>query len=233
MQRCQLSIILPLFNPHVGWALELISSLDNISTHFIKVDYRIVIVNDGSTKISDREIADVIKSNNSIVYCYYEKNRGKGYAIRQGVREQSANFYIYTDWDFPFGQKIIFDTYQKLVRGDIDLIIGKRNATYFKSLPWERKIVSESLKTVNYVLTGLKIGDTQAGLKGFNPRASEILLTTQTDSFVFEFEFILASLKEKLTYSFIDISIDKSVRFSNFSMKTFYREFINYIKLFF
>ncbi len=233
MQRCQLSIILPLFNPHTGWAKELISSLINLSTYFVNVNYRIVIVNDGSTKISDNEIADVLKSNTSIVYCHYEKNRGKGYAIRQGVRELSADFYIYTDWDFPFGQKIVFEAYQQLVKGNVDLIIGKRNATYFKSLPWERRIVSESLKLVNFVVTGFKIGDTQAGLKGLSQRASEALLTTQTDSFVFEFEFIRASLKEKITYSFIDISIDESVRFSNFSMKTFYREFVNYIKLFF
>jgi glycosyltransferase involved in cell wall biosynthesis len=231
--HCQLSIILPLFNPHIGWEDELKSSLTNLSAYFAHVDYRIVVINDGSTRLSNKKIEDVVRSNAHTVYCHYEKNRGKGYAIRQGVRELSADFYIYTDWDFPFGQKIIFEIYQQLVKGNIDLMIGKRNATYFKSLPWERRIVSESLKLVNYIVTGFKIGDTQAGLKGLSPRASEILLATQTDTFVFEFEFIRASLKQRINYSFIEISIDESVRFSNFSIKTFYKEFRNYIKLFF
>ena len=134
---------------------------------------------------------------NKVVYLSYPVNHGKGYAIRYGLNKINADYYVYTDIDFPFGYKIIKDIYEILTNSNTNLIIGLRDKEYFNLLPFKRKMLSIALHNINFVLTGFKIHDTQAGLKGFDNKSKKIFLETKTTRFLFDLEFIRDCLRKE------------------------------------
>ena len=231
MRKSHLCIILPIYNPHVGWNDELVFSLSQLENHFKDIDFVVAIVNDGSAKCLMQEMESISSAFPFVEYYQYASNKGKGYAIREGVKLVSSDYYIYTDWDLPFGQSAVFETYRLLASNSCQLIIGRRDDTYFKSLPFLRKVVSKSLLIANYLTTGFKVADTQAGLKGLSKYAGEELLLTKVNGFIFEWEFIRACLRKKMTFQFIDIQVVNPLKFSNFSLTTILKELIAYLKI--
>ena len=66
-------------------------------------EVRLTVVNDGSPhNITPENIARLKQLMPDIQVVSYEQNRGKGYALRQGVAATEADFYIVTDADFPY-----------------------------------------------------------------------------------------------------------------------------------
>lgn len=180
-----------------------------------EIDYSVFIINDGSTKnLCLDKIQDIQKSYTNLFFHNIEINTGKGNAVRTGVRIANSDYYIYTDFDFPFGYECIAQTYSLLKHSKFNLIIGKRDKSYFKKLPLERKIISKALMYFNFMLSGFKVSDTQAGLKGIDNIAKDVLLKTKVNGFIFEKEFIGKCLKQKLGYSLIPIKTRENIKFS-------------------
>ena len=230
-KNIDLTIILPIFNPHEGWNIELSQSLLLISQALNNINYQFVIVNDGSVKNLDAEIIVIKESIPNINYYSYDINKGKGYAIRYGMKLSLSEYYIYTDVDFPFGEKAVIDIYNLLKTSKYDLIIGLRDKSYYLSLPYSRKVISKSVQLFNYFITGFKIKDTQAGIKGLNHTIKDIFLSTKTNGYIFELEFIRKCLKNKVSYSLIDVKAKEGIKFSTFKPKTIFKEIKNVIKL--
>lgn len=228
-----LSIILPIYNPHEGWEAELLASCSHIAKILKDVDYKIIIVDDGSPANLLESLQNIQTKDAHILLHGYTENRGKGYAIRHGVQQTEATYYIYTDWDFPFGIEPLLEIHQLLLTNKYDLVLSKRGNTYFKAIPLKRKVISIGVRWANYMLTGFKIGDTQAGLKGLSNKARDMLLQNKTDSFIFEFEFVRRVLKHKLPYTFVAVNPKPNIIMSNFKFKTIKKELFNYIKLYF
>ena len=227
----KLTIILPIYNPHKGWSNELSNSLQLISQSLKGTDCSFVLVNDGSSIKIDDQIDQIRQIIPNLVYLSYETNKGKGYAIRYGLKQSFSDYYIYTDCDFPFGEKSVTEVYQLLTTHKYDLVMGVRDPEYYETLPFSRKIISKSVQLFNFFITGFKVKDTQAGLKGFNSNIKEIFLSTKTDSFIFELEFIRKCLKHNIPFSFINISAKEGIKFSNFIFQTLYKELKNGCKL--
>jgi hypothetical protein len=230
----KLALILPLYNPHTGWKDEFIHSLNKLQEELTGIEYCITIVNDGSTfDIGDFVETRLLPFYKNLNYLTYPENQGKGYAIRYGIKRSSSDYYIYSDFDFPFGLHSIKQAYEKLAGGEVSLVIGTRSHTYLKVLPYGRRFISLGLMIINTIITRFRVSDTQAGLKGLDEKAREILLTTKTNTFTFEMEFILKCLNAKLLYSFVKVLPNSDIKFSNFSLKTIIRELKNYIKIIF
>ncbi|MCU0461027.1 MAG: glycosyltransferase family 2 protein [Bacteroidales bacterium] len=228
----KLNIIIPLFNPHAGWENQFADHLSELEKKLKETEFTVIIVNDGST-IQINKMESIINRFNYVKYYSYPVNRGKGYAIRYGINASEADFYIYTDIDFPFGYQIIYQAYQILKTSKTNIVIGTRDASYFRILPLKRRIYSFLLKELNFFVTGFKIKDTQAGLKGLDNRAKKVLSGTQTNTFLFELEFLKNSLKQGLTYKFINVSCRQNIKFTNFRFRILLKETISLLKLLF
>lgn len=230
MIRDRLNVIIPIYNPHSGWEKLLIDSITELESALKETDLSIILVNDGSTddlgdttRITDR--FDCIR------FISYPVNQGKGYAIRYGINSSVADYYIYTDIDFPFGHDIIFKTYQLLKTSDANIIIGTRELSYFRMLPLKRRLCSYLLKEINYFITGFKIKDTQAGLKGIDNEAKVILAETKTNTFIFELEFLKKSLNKGLKYKLINVYCRPNIRFTDFRFRILVNEIKNFLRI--
>jgi glycosyltransferase involved in cell wall biosynthesis len=230
MPGARLNIIIPLYNPHTGWESQFGDHLSELEQELKETGFTVILVNDGSTA-GMGSIENLLNRFENLKYYSYSVNRGKGYAIRYGINKCDADFYVYTDMDFPFGCRIISQTYQILKSSETNIVIGTRDASYFRSLPVKRRIYSFLLKELNFFVTGFKIKDTQAGLKGLDNVAKKVLEGTKTTTFLFELEFLKNSLKQGLTYKFVNVSCRQNIKFTNFRFRILLKETISLLKL--
>ena len=232
MSGDKLNIIIPLYNPHAGWENQFVNSLLELKKELKETELTVILVNDGSTMWINN-IEEIMNRFKYLKYYSYPVNKGKGYAIRYGINISDADFYIYTDMDFPFGFQTISQTYQMLKSSKTNIVIGTRDIAYFRMLPMNRRIYSFLLKELNYLVTGFKIKDTQAGLKGLDNKARKVLANTKTNTFLFELEFLKKSLKQGLTYKLINISCRPGLSFTNFRVRILMKEIISFLKILF
>ncbi|OAD44746.1 glycosyltransferase family 2 protein [Polaribacter atrinae] len=224
----ELTIILPIYNPQIGWEKLLNIKLDELNEVFKNVDFKTIIVNDGSSKNLITEIDALKKNYKNLEFITYINNKGKGFAVKEGFKNANSTYYIYTDWDFPFNIESLYKSYELLKTKTADVIIGTRTSNYYKRLPLFRKLISIGLRVLNFILFGFKNIDTQAGLKGVNEKGKLHFIETKTNSFIFEFEFIKRILKQNLK-----ISLREDIVFTNFSFKTLKKELYNLFKMYF
>ncbi len=228
----KLNVIVPLYNPHDGWEDNFMNSISELKDELKETELTVILVNDGST-IHLNNIEEMTDRFKYLKYFSYPLNKGKGNAIRYGITASEADFYVYTDIDFPFGHQIISQTYNVLKTTKTNIVIGTRDLSYFKTLPFKRRIYSFLLKELNYFITGFKIKDTQAGLKGLDNNARKILSDTKINTFLFELEFLKNSVKQGLSFEFINVSCRPGVKFTNFRVRVIIKELISLLKLLF
>lgn len=126
--------------------------------------YEIIVVNDGS-KDDTRSIVDQISSaDETIRLISYSVNMGKGYAIKQGVLHSRGKYVMFLDGDGEISTKVLSKYLDRL--GSTDLVIASKYHTLsVVSVPASRKFFSKCFHLFVKLLLGIKVSDTQVGLK--------------------------------------------------------------------
>lgn len=211
----------------------MIESVAQIRSELPDTEIRILLVNDGST--SGVELADIDRlrqSVSSFSYIAYTQNRGKGYALRQGVQAASGDLQIFTDIDFPYEEQSLIRLYHRLASGDADIVAGVRDAEYYKGVPKGRQRISKILRWMLRTFLNLTITDTQCGLKGFNQKGRELFLQTRINRFLFDMEFIfLASNDRSIHLEGCDVRLKPGIVFSKVRFGILFREGLNFLAI--
>lgn len=227
----KLSIVLPCYNPVEGWQATVLQSFRAIK-ETLQVPVELLLVNDGSTRGFDETGAQAFFAvEPAIQLVGYTGNRGKGYALRQGVKQATGDLVIYTDVDFPYTQASFMAVYNSLLQG-CDVAIGVRNADYYTHLPAARVRVSKTLRW--FIRTTLRIptDDTQCGLKGFNAKGREVFLATTIDRYLFDLEFVFLAARKKLRIDKVPVQLREGVQLSKMNWQILSQEFGNFLKIF-
>ncbi len=184
-------LVLPCYNPPAGWASNLVAAVTRLRALVPDVAWRVLVVNDGSPRgVTDADVALLRQSLPAFEYVAYPENRGKGYALRQGVGRTTAPLVLFTDIDFPYEETSMAALLAVLRNDEADVATGARDEVYYASVPRRRVLISKMLRGATRYLLGLAVSDTQAGLKGFNARGREMFLQTTIDRYLFDLEFI-------------------------------------------
>ncbi len=226
-----LSIILPCYNPAPGWR-------ENILANYLFIlDYventELIIVNDGSTKNFEPEsVKQFFSSHAGIKIISYEKNRGKGFALRTGVTESSGNLIIYTDIDFPYTKESLRSVYRALNEEQFNVVAGKRSEEYYKHLPPSRVRISKFLRFLIRSFLRIPTDDTQCGLKGFDQAGKKVFLQTSIDRFLFDLEFIFLSARAGLSIKPLNVELREGFELSSMPWKILLQESGNFARIF-
>jgi glycosyltransferase involved in cell wall biosynthesis len=225
-------IILPCYNPPEGWETTLIRQHRILKQQLSGVPLQFILVNDGSTRhFGPAQLGLLEAAIPDIIIVSYALNRGKGYAIREGVRRARHPYQICTDLDFPFGTLAVKEAYEKLLAG-ADVVAGERGDAYLRVLPARRQVITRLSRAMNRMVLQLKTSDAQAGLKGFNARGRELMLATRVPGFLYDSEFMYKASKDPgLLIEPLSIRCRPEIRFSSFSVRLLTREFRNYLKI--
>jgi dolichyl-phosphate beta-glucosyltransferase len=198
-ERVDLSIILSCYNESslIESSLsKLISLLNTTNT-----SYEIIIIDDFSRDESVKTIRSVQTENDRIRLICNPHNMGKGFSIKNGVLNSIGKYIIFTDIDMVYSLENIKIVLDELNKGS-DIVIGNRrldDSIYIVpnrliKYVYRRHFVGVVFNIIVRYLFGIKIKDTQSGLKGFNREtAITIFSNVNTNRFVFDVEiFILA-----------------------------------------
>jgi len=166
----ELSVILPAYNE--GHIIE--ETLDRVD-HIVKqtgLRYEIVVVDDGSVDDTKRKVANYANNNGHITIVGYKRNVGKGNAVKTGFQCAKGNSVIFIDSDLDIDPQLILRYFKALVKGDI-VIGSKWHPESTVEIPLVRRLLSHAFNILARLLTGVKLKDTQTGLKAVRRKALE------------------------------------------------------------
>ena len=116
-----ISILIPSFNE----GKTILNVLNRISkTIDLSINYEVVVINDGSTD----NTLELLEQNKSLYnqLVTYEKNYGKGNAVKKGLEVSKGKYIFFQDADLEY-DPIDINKFIKLInRFEPDLIIGSR-----------------------------------------------------------------------------------------------------------
>ena len=234
MTATSLDIILPCYNPPQNWAENVIQVFSEIQSRLKEVNINLIIVNDGSSTMDWNEIEKIKNTISQFVNISYEINKGKGYALREGIKTSNADICIYTDIDFPYTTNSFIKIWEVLKNNNTDIAIGVKDKNYYSHVPPGRKFISKILRAGTKNILRLKISDTQCGLKGFNKKGKNIFLKTTIDRYLFDLEFIfMVSRQKEVSMLPVEIELKENIQFSSMRTGILLSEGFNFMKIFF
>jgi glycosyltransferase involved in cell wall biosynthesis len=183
--RPLLSVVVPVYNqPDI---------VDNVQTIRQRIESRLgepielIVVSDGDAKseeaLAETSLARVI---------HYDRNLGKGYAVKTGALAARGRFISYVDADLDLDPATISDFLRLAQQEKLDFVIGsKRHPGSHVHYPRSRRIGSWLYQQFVRLLFKLDVRDTQVGLKLFRREvAEEVLPLLLVKQFAFDLEFL-------------------------------------------
>jgi dolichol-phosphate mannosyltransferase len=150
-----LSLIIPCFNEADNIELTLNAVTGYIQNNYSDMDYEILPVNDGSTDNTPSLIAQYSKNYPQVIAgCGFEKNRGRGAAIKQGIDISKGEFVICLDADLSYDVNHIGEILNSFNQGptpDVVVVSAYMRGGTVKGVPLPRLILS---RLANWVLSG-------------------------------------------------------------------------------
>jgi glycosyltransferase involved in cell wall biosynthesis len=226
-----LALIIPCYNPLSDWQIRIVEQFRLFEQSLPDWDIRLTVVNDGSSKNISKADFDYFKIQiPTVKIVSYEKNRGKGYALRQGIAASEADFYLFTDVDFPYENESMVNMVNVLLEKK-GIAVGFRNQNYYKKVPLLRKIISKVFRLFIKTI-GIPVQDTQCGLKGFDQAGKHFFLQTEIDRYLFDFEFLyLAARQKTIPIYHVDAQLKDGVVFSAMGLSILSTEAWNLVKV--
>ena len=202
MIRMKLSIVIPCYNEAKDIASNVEKVLDYLKDK--KFEYEILLVNDGS-KDNTKEVIEAIPG---VTALSYEKNRGKGGAVKYGIEHATGDYVLFMDADLSTDISAI-ERVVELSKDNYDLIIGSRHAkgsVIKKKQPFLRVFIGWCCRVLVKMLFRTKLKDTQCGFKAIKTDvAKKIVEKQQITNFAFDVEYIYIARLNNLTMKEIGI----------------------------
>jgi len=168
-----LSLIVPVYKQEktiVKNLRQLKKVLDNI-----RYDYEIITVVDG---MIDKSFQKIKQANISkVTTLAYEKNHGKAYALRLGMDKAKGDYVMFIDAGMDIDPNSMSMLLEHMEWYNADIIVGsKRHLASQVNYVWQRKILSYGYYYFVKLLFGIKVKDTQAGIKIFKNKVLKKVL---------------------------------------------------------
>ena len=185
-------ILIPSYNPEENIMQDFLQELG-------KKFKNIVIVNDGSDKIHDNFFKNL--SNNYIVLRHY-KNLGKGRALKTGINyilNEFPNFKVIVtaDCDGQHSIKDIESCYRSALNNPDSLVLGTRNFND-KNVPFKSKYGNKITRNMFKLFVGIKITDTQTGLRAMSKDIATKLLDVSGERYEYETNVLITCKNEDI-----------------------------------
>src|SRR3989304_4101907 len=171
-----ISIVIPAYKAEIFIGKNLIQVKEVLDQ--IRYPYEIICVDDGSTDKTKQEAEKVAKKfPGKVKVVGYLTNLGKGHAVRFGMARAKGDIIGFVDAGIelnPNGLAMLLEHFEWY---DADVIVGSKRHPASKVIyPWQRKIISFGYQLIVRVLFGLKVKDTQVGMKFFRREVLEKVL---------------------------------------------------------
>jgi dolichyl-phosphate beta-glucosyltransferase len=196
-----LSIVIPAFEESRKIARDVSVAADFLQANGLAGE--IIVVDDGSrddTAKAARSASIPAGVQRNVIR--YEEHRGKGCAVRTGVKAAQGQYVMFADCGLcvPYGNALfglellkkdrceIAHASRRLIQSDI-----------LQEQPWHRRMISYSFRSVVRTVSGVPrdLTDTQCGFKVYKGDVARLLYgQCLTDGFMFDIEIVLRAVRE-------------------------------------
>lgn len=179
-------------------------------------DYEVLFSNDGSTDncaaLAEARIKELGADRFRVTG--YEKNKGKGGAVRHAMLETTGDAVICTDCDLAYGVELFrsaAERFDSRINDNVtDLVIGSRNLSEdgYEGYTPLRRLMSKTYIKVLCIAAGFKLSDSQCGFKCYTGEAARrIFPLVETEGFAFDLEVILTAMDMGMSISEMPVKI--------------------------
>lgn len=197
----KISVIIPVYNEEnrLKKALKIIFWF-----HRQQPNWEFIVVNDGSGDNTEK----IIKNYKFIKLISYVQNQGKGYALKQGVKQATKPLVLLCDVDFSTPLTELAKLYQPMLKG-VDIVIGSRKVkgakiTKHQSI-WREWLGRQFTNLTNWWLK-TKVSDATCGFKLMKTSvAKKLFKLQQIKRWSYDAEILY--LAKKLNFSVKEIPI--------------------------
>ena len=199
-QLTPVAILIPSFNPDAR-LVDLIVSIRQLC------DYPIILINDGS-RSENLPFFEKAAEFPNIIYLKHSVNLGKGRALKTGFNDFLNRFpdgvgVCTADGDGQHLPEDIIKCCDALKNNPQSLILGVRNFSE-SGVPW-KSFWGNTLTRIVFRLVGIRISDTQTGLRGIGSDFMKTLMNSFGERFEYETVMLLDAAQYKVPFHEVPI----------------------------
>jgi len=154
-------------------------------------EVEVIVVSDGSIDETAEQLL-AARGDAGFRVIHYDRNLGKGYAVKVGALASRGEWVALIDADLDLDPASVPLYLETARREDLDFVIGsKRHPDSLVHYPRSRRIASWWYQQLNRLLFRLDVRDTQVGLKVFHKRVvDEVVPLLLVKQFAFDIELL-------------------------------------------
>lgn len=202
MKKKSLTIIIPAYNESKRIIPTLLSIDSYIGTKSVENLVHVIVVNDGSKDDTEGVVRKWIKSicrnKESFELVSYQKNQGKGFAVREGIERANSDLILYIDADGSIPITELGKLIQEIDIG-FDVVCGSKFLTGDNTsvkMKLNRRIADMIFHLILKLLRLNILKDTQCGFKLFKAEIAKTLATNQKCfNYAFDIEYLFLAKK--------------------------------------
>jgi dolichyl-phosphate beta-glucosyltransferase len=200
-----LTIIVPAYNEES----RLPATLDGLKMYLDRwgVDYRVLVVDDGSRDATAR----LTQGRGERFGTISQANAGKGAAVRNGILCATGRVVAFTDADLPYDLDGVRRAYDAISSRQCEVVFGARDlqeSAVHAPRRFLRTLATWVFRSIVAQLISRQVTDTQCGLKVFSRRAAlEIFSRTTIDGFAFDAEVVFLTHRLALPFRRIPVTL--------------------------
>ncbi|MCP4592210.1 MAG: glycosyltransferase family 2 protein [bacterium] len=141
-KQVELSVVAPMYNEQAIIEHSLRKLVDALSS--FPSTWELILVNDGSTDTTLALLTEQARGDDRITVVSYDRNRGRGFALRTGINHSRGRYVVTTESDLTWGKEIIAQLYQALREDDADIVVASpyANGGKLENVPLNRALLS-------------------------------------------------------------------------------------------
>ena len=198
--------------------------------------FEVILVDDGSTDGTYERAEALTQALPELKVLRIPMNGGKGNALRKAFEHASGSVVCFLDGDLDIHANHITPYVRLLETGFADVVVAsKRHPQSQIDYPWERRVLSLAYQVLVRALFGLRVRDTQAGIKAFRRGVLvRVLPLGLVKRYAFDAELLV--LAHRLGYRIIEMPV--TMKFhekygSGVSLRAIYQMFLDTLGVFY
>jgi glycosyltransferase involved in cell wall biosynthesis len=191
VRRPLLTVVVPVYNGGDEIVENIAIVRRAVTADLADGDVEIVVVSDGSIDGSAEALL-AARDDVGMRVIHYDRNLGKGYAVKLGSLASKGEWIAIVDADLDLHPSAIPSYLETARREELDFAVGsKRHPESIVHYPRSRRVASWMYQQLNRLLFRLDVRDTQVGLKVFRGEvADDVVPLLLVKQFAFDLELL-------------------------------------------
>jgi glycosyltransferase involved in cell wall biosynthesis len=207
MPNPKYSIVIPAFNEAARIPATLEAVVARIRARGWNTE--VIVVDDGSRDHTAEVVRAFAAAHPEVRLIQNDRNRGKGYSVRNGLLQAQGDVVMFTDADLSSPIEEAERLFRAIEDG-ADIAIGSRwleSSRQTIRQPLYRQLFGRCFNGVTRAVMRLPFADTQCGFKAFTRSAAQTVFQLQTiERWGFDPEILFIALKRKLKVKEVPVS---------------------------